>query len=465
MLAIELNSGGHVVLNGTEAAFVPALAVLEPPALLLGAAAARRARLAPLFVSRAHWEHPGGTPLPRGLPGATTHAELAFAQLRELWPVAGRAGAVAVSPATNPDDLGQLAGLFQAADREPLAWVDAAVASTAERASTARALWVEAEAGRTVLAELQREPSGNGWQVRRTRVEVSRAVGTSRMDDAVARAIANHFLRVTRFDPLAVAATEQELHDTLSGVHAALAVAASVVVVLGTGNATREATIDLEELALACQPLVAEVLRLVQSARRAGEPLTVHVGARLANLPGLVVALRALPDLAVDVLPLAAAATGALRLAGTLEAGTAAGARWLLAAPTAAPVELQAAPLTAADVPTHVLWKGRAWPLSSVPLVLGRAPGATGLVLEGPAAGLSREHCQLLRVGSEAVVEDLSTYGTWLNGERVRRRSRLRVGDVLRLGVPGVELVLLAVQPAAPGEPLASTVPVVPDRN
>jgi pSer/pThr/pTyr-binding forkhead associated (FHA) protein len=98
-------------------------------------------------------------------------------------------------------------------------------------------------------------------------------------------------------------------------------------------------------------------------------------------------------------------------------------------------------------------------------LVLGRAPGTTGLVLEGPAAGLSREHCQLLRVGSEAVVEDLSTYGTWLNGERVRRRSRLRVGDVLRLGVPGVELALLAVQSAAPGEPLASSVPVALERN
>jgi hypothetical protein len=465
MLAIELNSGGHVVLEGAETALVPALAVLEPPALLLGATAARRARLAPLFVSRAHWEHPGSTPLARGLPGATTHGEVAFAQLRELWPVAGRSGAVAVSPATSPDDLGQLAGLFQAADREPLVWVDAAVAGTAERASTARALWVEAEAGRTVLAELQREPLVAGWQVRRTRVEVSRAVGTSRIDDAVARAIANHFLRVARFDPLAVAATEQELYDSLSGVQAALAGEVPVVVVLGSGHAAREATIDRAELALACQALVAEVLRLVQSARRAGEPLTVHVGARLANLPGLVVALRALPDLVVDQLPLAAAATGAMRLAGTLETGTAAGARWLLAAPTAAPVELQAAPLTADDVPTHVLWQGRAWPLSSVPLVLGRAPGAMGLVLEGPAAGLSREHCQLLRVGNEAVVEDLSTYGTWLNGERVRRRSRLRAGDVLRLGVPGVELVLLAVQSAAPGEPLASGAPVALERN
>jgi hypothetical protein len=296
-------------------------------------------------------------------------------------------------------------------------------------------------------------------------VEVSRAVGTSRIDDAVARAIASHFLRVARFDPLAVAATEQELHDLLPGVHVALAGEAPVVVVLGTGHAAREATIDRAELALACQPLVAEVLRLVQSARRAGEPLTVHVGARLASLPGLDAALRALPDLAVDLLPLAAAAAGARRLAATLETGTAAGARWLLAAPTAAPVELQAAPLTAADVPTHVLWHGRAWPLSSVPLVLGRAPGATGLALEGPASGLSREHCQLLRVGNEAVVEDLSTYGTWLNGERVRRRARLRAGDMLRLGVPGVELLLLAVQPTAPSESLVSSSPAAPGRN
>jgi pSer/pThr/pTyr-binding forkhead associated (FHA) protein len=59
----------------------------------------------------------------------------------------------------------------------------------------------------------------------------------------------------------------------------------------------------------------------------------------------------------------------------------------------------------------------------------------------------------------------LSTYGTWLNGERVRRRSRLRAGDVLRLGVPGVELVLLAVQSVAPGELLAASSPGKFERN
>lgn len=452
MLTLDLNSGGHVVLDAGEQALVPALAVLEPPTLLLGAAAARRACLAPLFVSRAHWESPDNQPLPRPLPGAATAGQLAFAQLVELWPVASRAGAVAVSPATSPDDLAQLAGLFQAAAREPLVWLDAAVAGTAQRAATARALWVEAEAGRTVLAELHREARASGWQVRRSRVELSRAIGTTKMDDALARAIAQHFLSTARFDPLAVAATEQELHDTLPGVYAALATGQDVAVVLGTGAAAREVTLDPVELAVACRPLVAEVVRLVQSARRAGEPLTVHVGARLAVLPGLLPTLQALADLAVDPLPLDAAAAGVRAFAAGLEARATEGARWLTAAPATAPLALEAAALPDSAVPTHVLWQGKAWPLASVPLVVGRAPGAAGLALDGPAAGLSREHCQLLRVGSEAVVEDLSTYGTWLNGERVRRRARLRAGDVLRLGVPGVELVLLAVQAHAPGQ-------------
>ena len=454
MLALDLNSGGHVVLDAGEARRVPALAMLEPPALLLGAAAARRARLAPLFVSRVHWECVDGQPLARGLPGASTSGEIAFAQLQELWPVAARSGAVAVSPAISPNELGYLAGVFQAAARAPVVWVDAAVAGTAGRPATARALWVEAEASRTVLAELHREAVDAGWQVRRSRVELSRAVGTTKMDDAVARAVAQTFLRVARFDPLAVATTEQELHDALPGVYTALAAGQPVVVVLGTGAAAREVTLDPAELALACRPLVEEVLRLVQSARRAGEPMTVHVGPRLAVLPGLLAALQASSDLAVDPLPLDAAVLGVSAFAAALEPGAAEEARWLTAATATAPLELSVAELPDALVPTHVLWQGLAWPLSAVPLVLGRAPGAAGLALDGPAAGLSREHCQLLRVGAEAVVEDLSTYGTWLNGERVRRRARLRVGDVLRLGVPGVELVLLAVQGGPP--PLAT---------
>jgi hypothetical protein len=417
---------------------------------LTGEAAARRARLAPLFVSRDHWEAPDDQRLPRPLPGAATRAELAYQQLLELWPATAGPGVLAVSPASTTADVASLAGLVSAAGRPLAALVDAAVAAVADRPGAPRALWLEAEAGRLVLAELLREAGDTGdWQVRRARVDLSRAVGWDAVQDAVARAVAAHFVRTTRFDPLALALTEQALYDTLPQVLVQLAASGTASVTLDHGGTPRVATLGEGEVAAACQRLVLETLRLVQSARRAGERLTLHVGSCIAQLPGLVAALRDLPDLDLDLLPHGAAALGAARLVPA--DGAAAGeVPWRRVLPASAPVELPASAVAADDLPTHVVWAGRAWPLGAVPLAIGREPGAGGVAVEGPSSGLSRLHCQLVRSAGEAVVEDLSTYGTWLNGERVRRRARLRAGDRLRLGLPGVELQLVVVEATPP---------------
>jgi pSer/pThr/pTyr-binding forkhead associated (FHA) protein len=44
-------------------------------------------------------------------------------------------------------------------------------------------------------------------------------------------------------------------------------------------------------------------------------------------------------------------------------------------------------------------------------------------------------------------VEDHSTYGTFVNEDRVTGRLALKAGDVLRLGAPGVTLTLIRVLP------------------
>jgi pSer/pThr/pTyr-binding forkhead associated (FHA) protein len=62
-------------------------------------------------------------------------------------------------------------------------------------------------------------------------------------------------------------------------------------------------------------------------------------------------------------------------------------------------------------------------------------------------AGLSKSHCTVVRRDGQVVVEDHSTYGTYVNDERVAGRVALRVGDVLRLGAPGVTLDLIRVVP------------------
>jgi pSer/pThr/pTyr-binding forkhead associated (FHA) protein len=64
--------------------------------------------------------------------------------------------------------------------------------------------------------------------------------------------------------------------------------------------------------------------------------------------------------------------------------------------------------------------------------VIGRS-GLSSIHL--PQAGVSRTHARILQEGDAYVVEDLdSTNGTYVNGERIDGRRRLRGGDRIDVG-------------------------------
>jgi hypothetical protein len=96
--------------------------------------------------------------------------------------------------------------------------------------------------------------------------------------------------------------------------------------------------------------------------------------------------------------------------------------------------------------PTHLLLDNVAHAITAEPLVVGTAPpaGARRLSLGGETAGVSRSHCRVFESAGQAVIEDLSTWGTFVNGERVTGRAVLAAGDRVRVGSPGIELVLIA---------------------
>jgi len=93
-------------------------------------------------------------------------------------------------------------------------------------------------------------------------------------------------------------------------------------------------------------------------------------------------------------------------------------------------------------------------------LSVGRT-GAVGLLLDFDPE-VSRLHAELERLGDEWVVVDdgLSRNGTFVNGERVVARRRLRDGDAIRFGetvvvfrAPGAELEETRAASAGGGEP------------
>jgi pSer/pThr/pTyr-binding forkhead associated (FHA) protein len=79
------------------------------------------------------------------------------------------------------------------------------------------------------------------------------------------------------------------------------------------------------------------------------------------------------------------------------------------------------------------LEEGRAFPLNSAPVTVGRG-GQNDLVLEGDEFASSR-HVRVEVRGDGVWVQDLdSTNGTYVNGSRVAGAQRLDVGDILRVG-------------------------------
>ena len=95
-------------------------------------------------------------------------------------------------------------------------------------------------------------------------------------------------------------------------------------------------------------------------------------------------------------------------------------------------------------------------------LVVGRRAEGEGRLGDDPA--LSRRHARLTRSASgEVTIEDLgSANGTFVNGERVRDRRVLALGDSIRLGSTTMELAAAEVAPEPPAEPVAPEPPAEP---
>jgi len=447
--ALELNSAAlRVVTSAGAADSLPGLVNYEGTAALVGRDAAARTRVAPLWTSSRHLEELSTDPLPRARPFARSHADLAYAQLLALVAThdlgAGRV-VVAASSAWSVDQLRLFLGIAAAAKVDVAGVVDAAVAAAADRPSTPRAFHLDVELHRAVLTELVRTD-----EVRRGRVDVARSTGLRAYDDAYAQLLARLFVRATRFDPLHQAVTEQALYDRLPE-WVDVASLGEAQVVLEHGGLRHETTLTTAQLVAAAAPLNVELVRLVHSARRAGEAATLYVTDRVAGLPGIAGEFAKLRDCEIVTLPPGAAGAGALAHADEVEtaAGELALVNRLRGAPAVLPARAAAAETRAPGaLPTHLVYQGRAYALAGDPLVIGRdgAGARTVVVSAGVAAGISRSHCTLVSRGGEAVLEDHSSYGTFLNGERVQRRARLSAGDRVRVGTPGVELELVRIE-------------------
>ena len=459
-VAIDLNDAGLLVASdqGTLVGQSPGYALLDGKDLSVGAAAQTRSRLKPRWTHNRFWDELDSNPMPRPFPRSLSRADVAHNHLVHLRDqIRQRLGGsepesvlLAVPGSFSVDKLGLILGIARACEIAVTGMVDAAVAATATVPVGRRVLHLDALLHRMVWTELVYD----GELVRR-RIEVLETGGLASIVDAWAKKIAKLLVHQTRFDPFHHGSAEQTLYDRLPGWLAELANSGRVMVTLeseGKEHAVELGSDGVERVAAGVTGPVVEMARALVGA---GESATLMVSERAAVVPGLIQQLTLLSETEVSILEKTAAAMGALRQRSRIESPGGD-----LAFVVRLPVELQTsgltglpappdlvAPAPGGQVPTHVLFEGIAHPISMTPLWLGSSASSAerGLDVGGNMPGLSRRHCAVVLRDGAVVVEDHSAYGTYVNGRQVEGPGVVSVGDRLRLGSPGVELLLIAL--------------------
>ena len=457
--ALELNDCGLVLRwleddRPTGPAPDPACALLQGGELLTGRAAAARARLHPRLVHERYWADLDRSALPPPFPTGLRPADLAHAQLKRLLGLPGRSLeslVVAVPGSFTPAQLGLLLGIAASLDLRVRGLVDSAVAASSCVPAPPRGLHLDVLLHCAVLTELE----GVDGELRRRRVHVLAGAGLAAVRDACVRELAATFVERTRFDPLGTAGAEQQLHDRLPELLRELAESGHARLGLEARGSTVGVDVDGPGLSRASRAPLREVLLLVREWAGSTTQAQVLLSHRAAALPGLPAALSAAGAEPV-VLPEHAATTAALRQRERFEA-EGPSHRLVLRLPcrgesaARAPAPRPQAAEPVLQRPTHVVFEGRAVAITDQPLALGAGPEVVPELRSG-AAGVRPLHGRIIPRPDAVVLtpEDGAEGSTLLNGRPVRGSAALAAGDRIGLGVPGVELALIAVGSTGP---------------
>jgi hypothetical protein len=292
----------------------------------------------------------------------------------------------------------------------------------------------------------------NGGQARRRRAVASHKGGVLELYESWLELVATAMVKRTRFDPLHDATIEQKLFDDLPLLAREADVKGSVTAAVSKRNERFEVELTRDQFARAGATLYREAIGLLHQLRPAGAPVAIVMPREAVEFPGMRAELEKFVGCDLIAIPNGFAAV-ALSLLEVPDRGTS-DPRYLIRRlplcsedflSTASRERLGEQRLTGPS-PSHILLNGRAYSLNGPAVVVGRGPMPdTGIILPDGLAGVSRRHCTFVREQSDLVLLDHSTFGTFVNAERVAERVRVYSGDRVRLGEPGIELALIAV--------------------
>lgn len=416
MLLLDINDTEiRLSRDGHELYAQPGIALVERGRTLFGDEASAQSRLHPRQTHSEFWQRLNADPVTPAGRGVANQADLVYLHLRRVLDAVeiNRAELVVAAPSTVASaQLGMLLGIAKEAGVEIRAVVDAAVAAASLQPLTASCRFVDIALHRAFVTDLTVQDG----TVARGAVEEVPAAGFAALLEGWVDTVADGFVEGTRFDPLRIAATEQQVFDQL--LERVDANAAEIAVAVEHDGVSREVNVGRRALRQKSEQ------RYGLLAAAIGPPTTLLISHRVRALPGLAASLQEAGHRIVAV-PADGAASAVARHAA-LFAPDAGGAKMISSLPLLG--ESAGAAARQRPIPTHLLCGAVALPLAEE-VDAGDHPASTSAGFRIRADGTG------FRVvpGADAVVR--------INGEPLDFDRPAHAGDRIESGSDEFHLI------------------------
>ena len=463
LIGLEISDAGIIAAAGTPAKLVeldgkatesPGFALPEKKRLLVGKEAEGKAHLFPRQILNRFWDQLDTEPLEQpGKYAPQNHAEIVYSHLARIWQAIQKHGdeiVLVIPDFYTRQQLGLILGIAQELSMDVKGFVPMALAASSVACPGKMLMHLDIHLHRIEVIYLKQ-----GEYLTIEDSVTTSEKGLIHLYRKWVETIAQEFVRSTRFDPFHLAASEQELYDRLPGALSHLQHNSSMVFDMIDTATSYSITLKRDLFTRKAESIYGEIFRLVERIRnkhgKDEAAVALQLSHRLSRLPGCREMLSTIKDAQIIELDRGAGANGVLRIWQQLsDQRNTEGISFFTSRPWQHPrrkYNVEPSAEKAADtLPTHLLYRSMAYPITEKPLTIGREIDSekTRVQTHGGAHRISPRYCTIGLRGREVVLDDYSTDGIFVDETRVNGSMALKLGQIIRLATNGEQLQLIA---------------------
>ncbi len=462
LLGLELNDTGILVAGGTPAQLLdvetggkesPGFALAHNDQVILGKDAHDSARLHPRLYTNRFWDELSAERIKQPYLEGKTNAELAYLHLSKIWDNVKGYGdqmVLAVPGFYSHQQLGLILGITNELAIPVKGFAVTAIAASSEPHQEHLLFFLDIHLHRLEITFLEQSD-----QLTHKETKTIPGKGLHYLYSEWIKAIADEFVRSTRFDPFDQAIYEQELFRCLPQVLNDLKGNPSTTFSMKAGSQMHSVILTYDLLARKSRLVFREVSRIIEEMKRrygtAEMATVIEVSHRFSPLPGYREELQKLSNQKITELEKGSGARGLVQLEERFSMQEAEGVSLL----TGKPWQKGQAPPPAGKKtedddyarPTHILYKNRAYQLSAEPIIIAQEPsGGISIYTNDQAASGSgsQKRCTIHLSGDDVVLTSGGREGISVDKVEVSQTALLKLGQSIQLAPSGEELKLIA---------------------